>query len=137
MSGSVTIEVLNEGCFLGLLVPAAMVSCSSSAYRFLCNCYYFFLSLTLFLCSPLRDFSILHAYVHVYVHVPFFPSTFTSSILHAYVHVYVFKLRLHVYVHFFNYSRSRLQFFTSSFWLSILQHVYVHVFNSSRRPRNS
>ena len=51
-------EVLNEGCFLGLLVPAATVSCSSSAY-WLCNCYYFFLSLTLFFYSPLCDFSVL------------------------------------------------------------------------------
>ena len=56
-------EVLNEGCSLCLLVPAATVSCSSSAYR-LCNCYDFFLSLTLLFCySPLCDFSILHAYV--------------------------------------------------------------------------
>ena len=66
ISGSVTMEVLNEGCSLGLLVPAATVSCSSSAYR-LCNCYYFFLSLTLFFYSPLCDFSILHAYVPVNV----------------------------------------------------------------------
>ena len=62
-------EVLNEGCSLCLLVPAATVSCSSSAYR-LCNCYYFFLSLTLFFHSPLCDFFLL-------------------------VGVYVFNLRLH------------------------------------------
>ena len=124
-------EVLNEGVSLCLLVPAATVSCSSSAYR-LCNCYYFFLSLTLlFFYSPLCDFSILHAYVNVItprentftssiLHV--FTSTFTSTIPPSILHVFV----LHVYdhVHAFNSSRlrsrSRLQFFTSSFFTSTI-----------------
>jgi hypothetical protein len=116
-----------RGVSLGLLVPAAMVSCSSSAYR-LCNCYYFFLSLTLFFYSPLRDFSlpfcllaaftssILHAYVQAYVHVHFFNSSRlclrSRSILHVYIHVFNSpRLRSRVYVLVFNSSRlrSRLQ----------------------------
>jgi len=81
ISGLRTIEVLNEGCSLGLLVPAATVSCSSSAAYRLCNCYYFFLSLTLLFYSPLCDFSILHAYVNVITPREI---TFTSSILHVF-----------------------------------------------------
>ena len=119
-------EVLIEGCSFSLLVPAAMVSCSSlTAYR-LCNCYYFFLSLTLFFPSTststslrlrLRSRSILHVYIHV----------FNSPRLHS-------RLRLQ-----FTSScglRSLLQLFTmmtSTFASSILHvYVHVHVFNSLR-----
>ena len=72
-------EVLNEGCSLCLLVPAATVSCSSSAYR-LCNCYYFFLSLTLFFHSPLlvRDFSVFNS-SRQRSRLQFFTFTFASA----------------------------------------------------------
>ena len=164
-------EVLNEGCSLCVLVPAAMVSCSSSAY-WLCNCYYFFLSLTLlFFYSPLCDFSVLHAYVPVnvfnfcnllkrlrkrrkypteeiakrrkypkrlrnVVNTPTF--TRKRSSRNVFTSMQTVDVVIGSKGKFTSIcSRSRLQFFTSSFCLSILQHIYVHVFNSSRRPRNS
>jgi len=93
-------EVLNEGCFLGLLVPAATVSCSSvTAYRF-CNCYYFFLSLTLlFFYSPYVIFQLasrLRSLLRLFA--------FTSSIFHIFFLVVDSSACV----------RSRLQFFTAS-----------------------
>ena len=127
-------EVLNEGCSLCVLVPAAMVSCSSSAYRFLCNCYYFFLSLTLLFYSPPRDFSILHAYVPVNV---FNFSRLrsrerevreTSSrlrrLLTPLLEVNV-RSRLCVHVHVFNFSHLLFacRFFSTSTFTSSILHV--------------
>ena len=83
-------EVLNEGCPLGLLVQAATVPCSSSAYR-LCNCYYFFFWVSL--SSSIPPFVIFQFFMPTF--------TSTSSILHAYVHVYVFNL--HVFTSTFTF----------------------------------
>ena len=112
-------EVLNEGCSLCLLVPAATVSCSSSAYR-LCNCYYFFLSLTfLFFYPPYVIFQLassLRSLLRLFV--------FTSSIFHIFFLVVDSSACV----------RSRLQFFTASAeLLTKLCHNVENVVNVKRK----
>ena len=143
-------ELLSEGCSLGLLAPAATVSCSSPAYG-LCNCHDFFLSFSLFFHSFLRDFLFLFACKRLRLQfaspllrfASTFTSTFcglqfyTSSILYVEVPVYV-----PVYVPAFpssilHYSRlrSRLQDLTSSLNADVARNVdrnYKNVLNPKR-----
>ena len=117
-------EVLNEGCSLDLLVPAATVSCSSVTAYHVGVTALFFLSeshslllvlgldqthlrkvsaelLTLVLKTPSsRLLSGLPFYVFNSSRIKLFTPTFTStsSILHVYIHA-------HVHFHFFNSSR--------------------------------